>query len=61
MLYSTLPTKNLRKTKYMVKHSFNSCDKGLNQKMVTTASTVMSTMKIVEYHLSTILPLIKPT
>ncbi len=31
-IYSTPPTKNLRKTKYTVKHGFNSCDKGLNQK-----------------------------
>jgi hypothetical protein len=34
----------------MVKHGFNSCDKGLNQKMVTTASAATSTMQIVEYH-----------
>ena len=49
-IYSTPPTKNLRKTKYTVKHGFNSCDKGLDQKMVTTASAVMITMQIVEYH-----------
>ena len=30
-MYSTPPTKNLLKTTYMVKHGFNSCDKGLTQ------------------------------
>ncbi len=34
----------------MVKHSFNSCDKGLTQEIVTTAAAVTSTMQIVEYH-----------
>jgi hypothetical protein len=34
----------------MVQHGFNSCDKGLNQGMVTTASAITSTMQIVEYH-----------
>ncbi len=33
-----------------LKHSFNSCDKGLTQGMVTTAAAVMSTMQIAEYH-----------
>ncbi len=50
VIYITPPTKNLRKTKYTVKHGFNSYDKGLNQKMVTTASAVTSTMQIVLYH-----------
>jgi hypothetical protein len=49
-MYSTLPTKNLHKTKYTVKHGFTSCDKGLTQEMVTTTSAVTSTMQIVEYH-----------
>ncbi len=34
----------------MEKHGFNSCDKRLSKKMVTTASAVTSTMQIVEYH-----------
>jgi hypothetical protein len=34
----------------MVYHGLNSCDKGLNQEMATIASTVMSTMQIVDYH-----------
>jgi hypothetical protein len=34
----------------MVKHGFNSYDKGLNQEMVTTAAAVTSTMQIVEHH-----------
>jgi hypothetical protein len=31
-------------------HGFNSCDKGLAQRMITTAAAVTSTMQIVEYH-----------
>ncbi len=51
MLYTVLSLlKNYLKPKYTVKHGFNSCDKGLNQEMVTTASAVTSTMQIVEYH-----------
>ncbi len=50
VIYSTLPTKNLLKIKYTVKHGFNSYDKGLNQEMVTTTATVTSTMQLVEYH-----------
>jgi hypothetical protein len=49
-LYSTLPTENLLKIKYTVKHGFNGYDKGLNQEMVTTTGAVTSTMQIVEYH-----------
>ncbi len=49
-IYSTPPTENLPKTKYTVKHGSNSCDKGLNQEMVTTTTAVASTMQIVEYH-----------
>jgi hypothetical protein len=45
-----MPTENLLKTKYTVKHGFNSCDKGLNQEMVFTIATVTSTMHIMEYH-----------
>jgi hypothetical protein len=33
-----------------LKHGFNSCDKGLTQGMVTTATAVINTMQIVEYH-----------
>jgi hypothetical protein len=33
-----------------LKHGFNSCDKGVTQGMVTTATAVTSTMQIVEYH-----------
>jgi hypothetical protein len=50
VIYSTPPTKTLLKTTYMVKHGFNSCEKGLTQEMVTTAAAVTSTMQIVEYH-----------
>jgi hypothetical protein len=51
VIYSSTPlTKNLLKTKYTIKHGFNSCDKGLTQEMVTTAAAVTSTMQIVEYH-----------
>ncbi len=32
------------------KYGFNSCDKGLIQEMITLATTVTSTMQIVEYH-----------
>ncbi len=32
------------------KYGFINCDKGLTQEMVTTATAVMSTMQIVEYH-----------
>ncbi len=48
--YSTPHTENPLKTKYMVKNGINSCDKGLTQEMVTIATTVTSTMQIVEYH-----------
>jgi hypothetical protein len=52
MLYTVLCLlKTYLKTKFAVQHGFNSCDKGLNQVMVTTASAVMSTMQIVEYHI----------
>ncbi len=34
------------------KHGFNSCDKGLTQEMVTTATAVTSTMQMVEYHVT---------
>jgi hypothetical protein len=51
MLYTVLCLlKAYLKTKFTVKHGFNSCDKGLNQGMVTTTAAVMSTMQIVEYH-----------
>ncbi len=50
VIYSTPPTENLLKIKYMVKHGYNSYDKGLNQEMVTTAPAVTSTMQVVEYH-----------
>ncbi len=50
VIYSTLPTENLLKSKYTVKHGFNGYDKGLNKEMVTTAAAVTSTMQIVEYH-----------
>ncbi len=38
------------KTKFTVKHGFNSCDKGLIQGMVTITAAVTSTMQIMEYH-----------
>ncbi len=45
VIYSTLPTENLLKIKYTVKHGFNSYDKGLNQEMVTTAAAVTALCK----------------
>jgi hypothetical protein len=51
MLYTVLRLlKTYLKPNIQQKYGFNSCDKGLTQKMVTTAATVMSTMQIVEYH-----------
>ncbi len=44
-LLKTYLTPNIR-----WKHGFNSCDKGLTQEMVTTATAVTSTMQIEEYH-----------
>jgi hypothetical protein len=52
VIHGTPPTENLLKTKYTVKHGFNSCDKGLIQEMVTTTAAVTSTMQIVEYHVN---------
>ncbi len=49
-MYSTLPTKNYLKSLVRLKHGFNSCDKGVNPRMVTTTAAVTSTMQIVEYH-----------
>ena len=42
--------KTYLKPHIQLKHGFNSCDKGLTQGMVTTATAVTSTMQIGEYH-----------
>ncbi len=50
VIYSTPSTENLLNIKYTVKDGFNSYDKGSNQEMFTTTTTVTSTMQIVECH-----------
>jgi hypothetical protein len=51
MLYTVLCLlKTYLKPHVQLKHGFNSCDKGVNPRMVTTAATVTSTTQIVEYH-----------
>ncbi len=51
MLYTVLRLlKIYLKLNILWKHDFNSCDKGLTQEMAITATTVTSTIQIVEYH-----------
>jgi hypothetical protein len=47
-MYSLL--KEYLKPLIWLKDGFNSCDNGLTQEMITTATAVTSTMQIVEYH-----------